>query len=103
MITGVSDRNSAVALKGLLVGVHESTLPPSQAGEYYWRDLVGLKVVTLGGEQLGRVERLIETGANDVLVILGDKRECLVPFIDQVIKSVDTAAEEILVDWDPEF
>lgn len=102
-VAGVSDRNSAAALKGVLVGVDEGTLPPAQTGEYYWRDLIGLEVVTLAGAHLGRVERLIETGANDVLVIRDRERESLVPFIDQVIRSVDAESAEIVVDWDPEF
>jgi len=60
-------------------------------------------VVTLSGELLGTVDHLIETGANDVLVVKGD-REHLVPFISgQVVIDVDLAAGEIRVDWDKDF
>ncbi len=60
-------------------------------------------MVTLSGELLGTVDHLVETGANDVLVVKGD-RERLVPFISgQVVVGVDLAAGEIRVDWDKDF
>jgi len=78
-------------------------LPPTQQNEYYWSDLVGLKVETTTGINLGVVDYLIETGANDVLVVVGD-RERLIPFLQQQnVINVDLDAGEIVVDWDPEF
>ena len=66
-------------------------------------DLQGLKVVTIKGELLGTVDHLIETGANDVLVVRGE-RERLIPFVlDQVIVNVDLDKREIQVDWDKDF
>jgi 16S rRNA processing protein RimM len=65
--------------------------------------LVGLSAETLDGQVLGRVDSLLETGANDVLVIQG-KRRYLVPFITgQVVKNVDMDGGKIVVEWDPEF
>lgn len=102
-VAGVRDRQAATALTGMLVGVCEDTLPAAKSGEYYWRDLIGLEVVTIEGERFGRVEKLIETGANDVLVVRDSVRIRLVPFIEQVVREIDTDKATIVVDWDPEF
>ena len=78
-------------------------LPAAQPGEYYWSDLQGLEVVTLQGESLGTVDHLLETGANDVLVVTGE-RERLIPFVlGQVVDDVDLERGEIRVDWDRDF
>jgi 16S rRNA processing protein RimM len=103
LLPGFSDREQAATLVGLQIFVRRDQLPATAAGEYYWSDLEGLEVKTTGGELLGRVERLMETGANDVLVIRGE-RDHLVPFIQgQYVKGVDLEAGLIEVDWDPEF
>lgn len=97
------DRDQAQALMGHEIGIRRDQLPVTAPGEYYWSDLHGLKVITLDGEALGTVDHLIETGANDVLVVKGE-RERLIPFIsEQVIISVDLDAGEIQVDWDKDF
>jgi 16S rRNA processing protein RimM len=102
-LAGCDDRDKAAALSGSEIGVYRSQLPVPDSDEYYWSDLVGMQVFTTRDVLLGVVDHLIETGANDVLVIQGE-RECLVPFVrDQVIKSVDIAAGVIRVDWDPDF
>jgi 16S rRNA processing protein RimM len=103
LLPGVEDREQAVTLVGQQILVRREQLPATAADEYYWSDLEGLEVHTTKGEVLGRVERLMETGANDVLVILGE-REHLVPFVQgQYVKHVDLAGGLIEVDWDPEF
>jgi 16S rRNA processing protein RimM len=102
-LAGCADRDAAAALSGTDIGVYRSQLPAPGADEYYWSDLVGLQVVTRAGVHLGVVDHLIETGANDVLVVRGE-RVRLVPFVrQQVIQSVDLEAGEIRVDWDPDF
>ena len=102
-LAGCEDRDAAALLTGADVGIYREQLPASGVGEYYWSDLVGMQVSTARGELLGVVDYLIATGANDVLVVRGE-REHLVPFISgQVIESVDLEAREIRVDWDPDF
>jgi len=97
------DRDQAQALMGREIGIRRDQLPATAPGEYYWSDLEGLKVITLEGDALGSVDHLIETGANDVLVVKGE-RERLIPFIsEQVIVAVDLEAGEIQVDWDKDF
>ena len=102
-LEGCEDRDQAAALMGQQIAVRRNQLPPPSAGEFYWIDLEGLRVETLEGVDLGRVSHLFATGANDVLVVRGD-RERLLPFSwDDVIKAVDFDEQRIRVDWDPEF
>ncbi len=101
-IEGCDDREQARALIGADIAISREQLPEPERGEYYWSDLMGLEVVTVDGEKLGRVDHLMETGANDVLVVAGE-RERLIPFIDEVITSVDLESGCLTVDWDPEF
>ncbi len=98
----LADRNEAAKLKGLQVAVPRVQLPKAEADEYYWSDLIGLEVVNRQGDALGRVESLLGTGANDVLVVRGE-RERLIPFIDQVVLEVDLEKGRLLCDWDPDF
>jgi 16S rRNA processing protein RimM len=95
---GIDDRNGAHALVGQEIAVRRSQLPPSGPGEFYWQDLVGLEVVNAVGEHLGRVDHLMETGANDVLVVHGD-RERLIPLVPAHVRRIDPDAGRIEVDW----
>ncbi|KAB7622565.1 ribosome maturation factor RimM [Alkalilimnicola sp. S0819] len=102
-LQGVDDREQARLYMGVDIRVPREQLPAAAADEYYWTDLEGLRVLTVDGQDLGRVDHLIETGANDVLVVRGE-RERLIPFLlDQVVKRVDLQAGRLEVDWDPEF
>jgi 16S rRNA processing protein RimM len=67
--------------------------------EYYWADLIGLEVVNLQDQPLGRVTSLIETGANQVLVVSDGERERLLPFVEQVVGKVDVPGGVIRADW----
>ena len=99
---GINDRDKAATLTHAEIQVPRSQLPESDDG-YYWVDLIGLKVITKEGVELGVVDSMMETGANDVLVLKGD-RERLIPWIEnEVIAQVDLASKTLTVDWDPEF
>lgn len=100
---GTDDRDAAAALVGAEIRVRREQFATTAANEFYWADLVGLDVETTAGVALGSVDTLIETGANDVLVLDGERRR-LLPFVmEKVVKKVDLAANKIVVDWDPEF
>lgn len=102
-LSGCDDRDAAVALVGAEIQVPRSALPKPKRGEFYWADLEGLDVVTVDGAPLGKVSHLFATGANDVLVVRGE-RERLIPYVTgQFVKKVDLQAGRITVDWDPEF
>lgn len=102
-LAGIDDREAATSLMGAEIAVNRSDLPKPAAGEYYWADLEGLSVRTESGVELGTVGHLVATGANDVLVVKGE-RERLIPFIkEQVVKDIDLEQQVLVVDWDPEF
>ncbi|HEY8941107.1 MAG TPA: ribosome maturation factor RimM [Cellvibrio sp.] len=112
-IVGIDDRDLAAQYTAADIAVERELLPELDDGEYYWSQLEGLVVFTRfdGGERqrLGVISKLMETGANDVLVVTADaesidKRERLIPYVpEQFVLSVDLDAGEMLVDWDPEF
>lgn len=102
-LPGCDDRDAAAKLIGATIQVPRSALPKPRRGEYYWSDLEGLAVVTVDGVDFGKVSHLFATGANDVLVVQGE-RERLIPFVTgQFVKEVDLKTGRITVDWDPEF
>lgn len=102
-LAGVNDRDAAAALHDAEIAVWRSQLPPAGKDEIYWADLEGLDVRTIDGIELGTVSHLVETGANDVLVVKGE-RERLIPFVrDQVVRTIDLEAGILEVDWDPDF
>jgi len=109
-VAGIDDRDVAQKLVGAEIFVSEDALSDLPEGEFYWRDLIGMSVVTDKGYDLGQVSDIMETGANDVLVVKANlkdgfgKKERLIPYlIDQVILSVSTENKQICVDWDPGF
>ena len=98
-----SDRNLAEEYIGAEIFIYRHQLPELAEGEYYWSQLTGLQVISLEGDDLGVVDQMIETGANDVMVVQGD-RERLIPFvIDDVVKSVDLNQQQIQVDWKADY
>ena len=109
-VAGIDDRDIAQKLVGSEIFVSEDALSDLPEGEFYWRDLIGMTVVTDKGYDLGQVSDIMETGANDVLVVKANlkdgfgKKERLIPYLmDQVILSVSTENKQICVDWDPGF
>lgn len=103
-----TDRDAAAELVGSTIAVRRSQLPAIGEHEYYWSDLKGLRVVTRDGTPLGVVTGLMETGANDVLVVQERQddtvRERLIPYLPgQVVLEVDLAGGVLTVDWDPGF
>jgi 16S rRNA processing protein RimM len=101
-LLGCEDRDAATALRGNEVAVLRAALPATEENEFYWTDLFGLKVVNVLGQDLGVVARIFETGANDVLVVQGE-RERLIPFVAAVIQKVDLASGIIRVDWGADY
>lgn len=90
-------------LNGAELQIPRSALPPVEEGEYYWHDLMGLEVITLEGVNLGPIVEMLETGANDVMVVQGDRRRWLPFVIPSVVLEVDLVKRICRVDWDPEF
>ena len=99
---GVDDRNAAEELNKFFISLDKSSLPKLDENNYYWHELIGLEVKNNEGMHFGKVDSLIETGANDVLVVLGDK-EYLIPYIKQVILEVNLETNMIRVDWQDDY
>jgi 16S rRNA processing protein RimM len=101
--SGCNDRTAAEKCKGLLVAVPRSSLPKEAEDEYYWSDLIGMEVLNLEGRSLGRVDNLMDTGANQVLCVQGDSGEILIPFIASAVHEVNLAEKVIRVDWSADW
>ena len=102
-LDGCEDRNQAEALTGCRILIEPAQLPSLPEGDYYWSDLIGLAVESLQGEALGVVESILETGADDVLVVDGE-RERLIPFvIGDIVHEVDLDRQRMVVDWLPDY
>ena len=99
-IDGYVDRDQAAELIGTEIAVPRDELPEAEEGRFYWSDLEGLRVVHRDGTELGKVAYLLETGANDVMVVQGEQ-ERLIPFVmGEVILEGDLANGRIDVDWE---
>jgi 16S rRNA processing protein RimM len=104
LLAGYEEREKVATLTQTEFGVPRSELPALEPGEYYWADLIGLKVVTETGVALGTISQVFETGSNDVLVVKGEEREHLIPYIpEDYILEVNLEAGVMRVSWDPEF
>ncbi|MDW3096367.1 MAG: ribosome maturation factor RimM [Gammaproteobacteria bacterium] len=104
-LEGIDDREAAVELLDNEIWVAGDQLPSLPKNEYYWYQLIGLEVLGKDNKLLGSIKGLIETGANDVMVVSGkDKIEHLIPYIQgQVIKSIDLEQKRMVVDWNTDF
>ncbi len=102
-LEGVSDRDQAAALMGWEIFIKAEQLPKARKGEYYWSDLIGLTVKTNLGVELGVVDSLLETGANDVVIVTGE-RDRVIPFLqNETIIEINLDLGLMIVDWDPDF
>ena len=95
----INDRDAAALLRGYTIEVSRSQFEPTEDGEYYWADLVGMVVKNRDGISLGKVVNLMETGAHDILIVRGEHGEKLIPFVEQFIDNVDNENRQIICDW----
>ncbi|SFA62481.1 ribosome maturation factor RimM [Metapseudomonas otitidis] len=107
-LKGLDDRDVARTYAGFEIRVPESELPELEEDEFYWHQLEGLSVINQDGQLLGKVDHLLETGANDVMVVKPctgslDDRERLLPYTEQCVQAIDLDAGEMRVDWDADF
>ncbi len=120
-LMGVADRNAAEGLKGATVQIRRSHFPALDNNEFYWVDLVGLRVENVRGEVLGRVIELMDNGAHPILVVQaeavqadavqaepsggddGKPKQWLIPFVEHFVPTVDMAGKRIVVDWEKDY
>ena len=98
----IANRTQAENYKGYLIGVPKNLLPRLKEEQYYWSDLIGCEVLNVQNISFGLVDTFIETGANDVIVVKGDK-ERLIPYTTKAVLKVDTINRKIMVDWNEDF
>ena len=109
-LAGCTDRDIASGLIGSEIAIKREQLAAPASGEYYWSDLIGLLVKNLEDIELGTITSMLETGANDVIVVRGEKdakgkrRERLIPFVtEEVVHEVNLEEGFMTVDWEEEF
>ena len=102
-IEGYPEREDVAELTNAEIAVHQEQLAPLAPGEYYWYQLIGMNVVNQQGQSFGAVTEVLPTGANDVLIVQGEKRH-LIPYLPgQFIIDIDDNQRVITVDWDLDF
>ena len=103
-LEGYDDRDESQQLIGAVIAINQDQLKPLRQNEYYWRDLIGLRVVNQQNVELGRVDSFFETGANDVLVVKDETQERLIPWtMGHAVLEVNIEQGVISVDWDEDF
>ncbi|AXQ13170.1 MULTISPECIES: ribosome maturation factor RimM [Shewanella] len=109
-LEGVETRERAQMLTNCEIGILPEQMKDLPEDEFYWRDLIGCEVINTKGYNMGKVDQIVETGSNDVLLVKANakdsfgKAERMIPFVtEQFIKEVNVSAKQILVDWDPDF
>lgn len=99
----INDRTAAEALQGYTIFIERTAFAEPEADEYYWIDLIGLRVVNGAGIELGTVSDLMQTGAHDVLVVDGAFGQKLIPFVSQFVLEVSLPERSIAMDWEPDY
>ncbi len=100
-LSGIDDRQAAIALRAQLLTVPESELEPLGEGQYYRFQLMGLDVESTAGASLGRVTDVLTTSANDVYVVQGERGEILVPATDDIVKEIDLERGRMVIEEVP--
>ena len=98
-LAGVEDRDQAIALRGSQICVPRSELPRRDDKDFYRADLIGCEALTPSGDRLGVVQHFVETPAQALMVIRGD-REYWIPAVPKYLRRVDLQARRVIVDWD---
>jgi 16S rRNA processing protein RimM len=91
-LAGVQTRDEAQALRGQILYVPEAEAVRLPGDSYFWHQILGLRVRSDAGEELGEVAEIMQTGSNDVYVVRKDSREILIPAIKDVVQDIDIAA-----------
>lgn len=102
-IEGYPERELVTRLTNIEIAVQQAQLEELKPGEYYWHQLVGMNVINREGELFGKVIEIIPTGANDVLVVEGNKRHLIPYLLGKFILNIDINQQLITVDWDMDF
>jgi 16S rRNA processing protein RimM len=98
-LTGIDDANAAEPFRNQELSIPLSELAKLPTGSYYQHDILGLRVLTLDGQELGRIVDIIVTGSNDVYIIKKPEgSQVLIPAIKDVIKQIDLIRRTMHID-----
>jgi len=100
-LAGIDNREHADALRGLYLEVAKADLPEIAEDTYYYYQLIGMRVVTTGGEELGKIDEIRSAGGNDVFVVRDQMREVLIPAVDEIVVEVDVAVGRMVIETVP--
>lgn len=102
-VEGYETLEQVAALTNVDIAIERERLAALPADEYYWHELIGMKVVNKAGENFGEVSAILPTGSNDVLVVQGEKRHLIPYLLEQFVVEIDRDKRLITVDWDIDF
>lgn len=102
-VEGYNDRELVAQLTNTDIAVRREQLPALPPGEYYWHELVGMRVINPEGLLYGTVTDILSTGANDVLVVVGERRHLIPYLLGTCILGIDDSERTITADWDMDF
>jgi 16S rRNA processing protein RimM len=97
-LEGVDSMNAAEELCGFEVEIDADRLPAPDDGEAYHFQLIGLAVVTTGGESVGVVDEVFTTAANDVCVVRRERGEVLIPYVPEIVREIDLEARRMVIE-----
>lgn len=97
LFSGYDSPEKAKALNGWFLKVPEEEAVPLPEGSYYWFELVGMEVVSEGGEKLGTITEVFETGSNDVYVMKQGRKEIYLPATKEIVKHIDRKAKRMVI------
>jgi 16S rRNA processing protein RimM len=97
--SSINDRDIIALERSKLILMPRDLLPDPDPNEVYWTDVIGLKVLNLQDQELGYVDRLLETGAQDLLVVKQGNNERLIPFVEPIVVEVNVTQKQVVVDW----
>jgi len=100
---GVNTKEQAALFTNAMISVPREALKSTEEDEFYWVDLIGLKVVNQAGDDFGCVDYILDTGANQVLCCKKNQQEFLIPFIKNYVITVDRVQKKIIVDWQYDY
>ena len=98
-LNGIETPEEVQALAGREIFIGREFLPELREGEYYWFEILGMEVETEEGRRIGRIKEILPTGANDVYVVQGGRREIFLPAVEGVIQSIDRGRKVMKVAW----
>lgn len=96
-LEGITTREQVEALKGELLQIPDAQVRRNDNESYFLHELIGLRVDTMEGQELGKVREVLQPGANDVYVVAGPQGDILIPAIADVINEIDISAGRIVI------